>query len=103
MNKFYGFTGDEVTETDKNAVAKSLFFEDTKTSKFFVKVCSHGPESGLFFNPQVHHKETLYKFDNDKGRDRFSYRAVNKEAFDLYVKFLKTGNVSLLRNAQRSV
>jgi len=67
-----------------------------------IRVCSPGPESGLFFNPQTHEKEMLNKIDNYTGRERFFFRPISKESFDLYVKFLQTGNVSLLRNAQRS-
>jgi hypothetical protein len=44
----------------------------------------------------------LNKIDNYTGRERFFFRPTSKESFDLYTKFLQTGNVSLLRNAQRS-
>jgi hypothetical protein len=99
---FFDYKGEEVSPENKNIVAKQLFFEETKTFKYLVRVCSHGPESGLFFNPQTHEKEMLNKIDNYTGRERFFFRPTSKESFDLYTKFLQTGNVSLLRNAQRS-
>lgn len=98
---YYDFNGKEVDSENKSVVAKQLFFDETKTDKYLVRVCSHGPDSGLFFNPQIHEKGGINKIDTQTGREKFFFRPTNKDSFNLYVKFLQTGNISLLRNAQR--
>lgn len=98
----YDYDGKESKEENKNIVAKQLYFDETKTFKYLIRVCAHGPDSGLFFNPQTHDKAMINKIDNYSGRERFFFRSVSKESFQWYVKFLQNGNLSLLRNAQRS-
>lgn len=100
-SEFFNYCGENIAES-LDCVAKSLFFEETKSEKHYIRICSRGTESGLFFNPLVHGKGALHKKDEATGRDRFSFRAVSLASFNLYLQFLKSGNVSFLRNAQRN-
>lgn len=97
----YDFAGKGTTSENKMCVAKKVSYKETNITKFFIKVCTHGMNSGLFFDPNNNYKEELGKFDNQTGRLRFTFKATSKESFDGYVKFLVSKNPSLLSNAQR--
>lgn len=100
INEF-DYNGNLTNENSKYSVAKSTKFLVTNTEKYFIKVCTAGLNSSKFFDPLKDLPEELKRHDVFAGRDRYSYKLVNKECFDYYLNYLKTKNVSLLRNAER--
>jgi hypothetical protein len=97
----FDYNGNEVEKNSKVSVAKNTKFLVTNTEKYFIKVCTAGLNSSKFFDPLKDLTEELKRHDVFAGRDRYSYKLVNKECFDYYLSYLKTKNVSLLRNAER--
>jgi hypothetical protein len=97
----FDYNGNEVEKNSKVSVAKNTKFLVTNTEKYFIKVCTAGLNSSKFFDPLKDLTEELKRHDVFAGRDRYSYKLVNKECFDYYLNYLKTKNVSLLRNAER--
>lgn len=95
------FENKEVSPQDWSCVAKVSTTEPSNLTRFFVRVCTDGPDNGLFYNPLVHPQSDLKRFDAFKGRKRFDFKSVNKESYDLYLDFLQTKNPSLLKNAER--
>jgi len=93
--------GNVLENNSKLSVAKTTKFLVTKTEKYFIKVCTAGLNSSKFFDPLKDLQEELKRHDVFAGRDRYSYKLVNRECFDYYLNYLKTKNVSLLRNAER--
>jgi|APGre2960657404_1045060.scaffolds.fasta_scaffold44472_4 hypothetical protein len=98
----YDGAGSEVDSSSSDCVAKLVSIEKTGVIKHFVRVCRRGIDIGTFFNPQVHAKAELFRFDGSTGRMRYDFTEVSPVAFDTYVAFLKSGNTALLRIAQRN-
>jgi hypothetical protein len=97
----FDYNGDIIEDNSKLSVAKNTKFLVTNTEKHFVKICTAGVNSSKFFDPLKDLTEELKRHDVFAGRDRYSYKLVSKECFDYYLNYLKTKNVSLLRNAER--
>ena len=97
----FDYNGNEVEKNSKISVAKNTKFLVTNTEKYFIKICTAGLNSSKFFDPLKDLPEELKRHDVFAGRDRYSYKLVSKECFDYYLNYLKTKNVSLLRNAER--
>ena len=98
----YDGAGREIDPSSSDCVAKCTVVEKTGVAKHFVRVCRRGIDTGTFYNPQVHPKAELIRFDGHLGRMRYDFAEVSQAAFDNYLAFLKTGNTALLRVAQRS-
>jgi hypothetical protein len=98
----YGQGGEVIDDPAGPAcLAKSVKDAGTMTSRHFVKFSNVGPTAGGMLDPA---EET----DLDRRGDwtpagRFTFRPVTKLAFDLYVRYLKTGNRAYLRQAEREV
>ena len=99
----YDTTGNIINEEEKLSVAKNTKFLVTNTEKFFVKVCTAGVNGSKFFDPLTNLIEELKRHDLYAGRDRYAYKVVSKECFNHYINYLKTKNISYLRNAERSM
>mgnify|MGYP006277999271 CR=1 FL=1 len=99
----YDITGNVISGESKLSVAKHTKFFVTNTEKFFVKVCTAGLNGSKFFDPLTNLIEELKRHDLYAGRDRYSYKVVSKECFNHYLNYLKTKNISYLRNAERSM
>jgi len=98
----YDWSGREIDPSCSDCVARRTVVEKTGVTKHFVRVCRRGIDTGTFYNPQVHPKAELIRSDGHTGRMRYDFTEVSQAAFDNYLSFLKTGNTSLLRVAQRS-
>lgn len=98
----YDGTGKEIDSSSSDCVAKLVTVEKTSVTKRFVRICRRGIDIGTFYNPQVHAKAELVRFDSHTGRMRYDFTEVSQVAFDNYVAFLKSGNTALLRIAQRN-
>ncbi len=74
-------------------------------SEFYIKQATAGPGTGRILNPWgVYFQpgdET--KFEKDKGRKRYEFKRVGEDIFNLYLKFLTSGNERYLLNAERSL
>lgn len=57
---------------------------------------------GKFLNPIGLYDENRHQARR-LGQDLFTYKQVNRKAFEFYVKFLKTKNRAWLQNAEREV
>jgi hypothetical protein len=97
----YDGSGCSVGVESSECVAKCSVIK-TGVAKYFIRVCRRGIDTGTFYNPQVHSKAELVRYDAHTGKMRYHFTEVSQSAFDNYVGFLKTGNVALLRVAQRS-
>lgn len=95
----YDAAGSELAAGEPACVAKSSFNPDTKRTRFWVKAATYGRESGSFFNPCEH---SLGGRGNSRtSRPEFDWRTVTPAAFDMYIKFLRSGNPAHLRQAER--
>lgn len=95
--------GNVIDDGSKLSVAKNSKFLVTDTEKYFVKICTAGVNSSKFFDPLKDLPAELKRHDVYAGRDRYAYKPVSKECFDYYLNYLKTKNVSFLKNAERSM
>lgn len=102
----YNSKGEEIKAEkidDKQVFCKRVCHQSY--AQCFIKAETFGISGGMFLNP------TSMWFDSDRknetisrtGKERFQFKKVSQEAFDLYIKFLKTGNVAYLRNAERMI
>jgi hypothetical protein len=99
----FDIDGNDVKKTSKIPIAKKSQFLITNTEKYFVKVCMLGINSSKMFDPLKDLIDELKRHDVHTGRNRYAYKVVNKECFDLYLSYLKTKNASFLRNAERNI
>jgi hypothetical protein len=95
----FGQSGDEIALTD-DCFARATEDPETGHQRYFVSYCNHGNDSGQMRDPfsQWH---TPNRDIPAIGKKLYSLREVTKEAFDLYLDFLKTGMEAARRNAQR--
>jgi hypothetical protein len=96
-----GVGGEAIDCDDRECVAKTISTARTNITKYYIRRCYRGIDAGLFFNPQNHAKSELSREEGHLGKRRFEFAEVTKQSFDAYVSFLKSGNTSLLRMAQR--
>ncbi len=88
-------------DTDKRTLAKRII-RNNGTIRYSVKLNAQSK----FYNPfSIYGNENEEKsnFLDRVCRNNNKFKEVNKKAFDLYLKFLKTKNHSLLYNAEREV
>lgn len=96
----FAFGGDIVDPKDSLSLAKTSHY-DEKTM-WFVKITTSGGDAGHLANPvSLNHATSDYSKVDRFGRNRYDYKQVTKEVFELYHKFLETRNIAWLRNAER--
>lgn len=95
--------GNETNPENEESLAKKSFDQSLNSEKFWIKICTNGINSGKFFDPSTNMIEELKRFDSHTGRNRYSYKNVNKECFNFYISYLLTKNTSFLRNAERNI
>jgi hypothetical protein len=86
-----------VATTAKACVAKQV------GKACWVKRARTGPESGQFYNPRspMFDDRRANHRSEEVGRDDYEFVKVPQVVFDLYLSFLKTGNVLWFNKAQR--
>lgn len=99
----FDIDGNDIQQTSKIPIAKRSKFLITNTEKYFVKVCTFGINSSKMFDPLKDLIDELKRHDVNTGRNRYAYKVVNKECFEFYMNYLKTKNVSFLKNAERNI
>lgn len=88
-------------ESDKRTLAKKVVRTDGSI-RYSIKL---NAQSKLYnpFSIYGNENEETSNFLDRVCRNNNKFKEVNKKSFDLYVKFLKTKNNSLLFNAEREV
>jgi hypothetical protein len=85
-------------EDDPNALAKIIWINDG-----YPKYMIRRDSNGRLFNPLGMDEGRHNKFLHHAGKDQYEFRSVNRNAFDHYLYFLKTKNLSHLRTAEREI
>ena len=78
-------------------------FAKEEDGKFFVKQAQYGPSRPHLFNKNSlsYNDGDELRFDRSSDKKMFDFIEVSEDVFALYIKYLKTGNESYLRNAER--
>ena len=99
----YGLGGFEIDPNCDDALAKVVTDKKTGRSSYWLKRATSGPDSGNLFNPQspTFNAQAAKRFHSAMNRGQYVYRKASKDSFELYLKFLQTGNPLNLRNAER--
>lgn len=100
----YGTSGAEVESTSAGALAKATTDNETGNARYWLKYATGGPDAGHLYNPQspTFNAGQARRFRPESGRAQYEFRRVTKESFDLYLRFLRTGNLANLRQAERA-
>jgi len=93
-----------IIEVGDESIALVKYIDTNNILTFFVKECNDGKNKGRLFNPW----DTLSMSNeirrlNLVGKPLYTWRKVDKNVHDLYIKFLKTKNQGYLLNAERSL
>jgi hypothetical protein len=80
----------------KAAVAKQI------GSKRYAKRATRGIEAGCLYNPDSAMGDHA-RFHSDRGQDQYEFVEVTTEAFDAYLRFLRSKNPVHLRHAERAI
>ncbi len=90
-----------IEESDKRTLAKKIVRTDG-TFRHSVKL---NAQNKLYnpFSIYGNEKEESSNFLDRVCRNNNKFKEVNQKSFDLYVKFLRTKNNSLLHNAEREI
>lgn len=85
------------------ALAKRTVSESNQI-RYWIKRGMVGAETGFLFNPQspLFDELTVNRFHAALGRGKYEFREVTQEAYELYLRFLRTGNTRDLRHAERA-
>lgn len=99
----YSIDGKECDVNDVYCVAKTTVDTDTGYKKCWAKRATHGHSRGLLFNPQDmnYQAESFRRKWAATGKDFYEWSRIEEDKFGHYVRFLQTGNPSLLRHAER--
>jgi hypothetical protein len=74
-------------------------------TEYFIKQATAGAGTGRVLNPWglYYSAGDEHKFEKEMGRKRYQFKKVNKEIFDMYIKFLETRNERHLLNVERNI
>ena len=99
----YGLGGKEVDVDSSEALAKKSFDPATGVTRYWLKRATAGPDAGRLYNPQspTFNADAAKRVRNDMGRGQYEFRKATAEAFELYLRFLVTGNPTHIRQAER--
>lgn len=101
-----GYTNkaEQVDFDHKDCLAR--YFKDGNTGKvtYYLKYASVGPAAGHLWNPHspdfgVASVAAL----RNMGKEAFEFKKASKAAFDLFLHYLKTGNESYIKQADREI
>lgn len=105
MSTEYYLEYGKVSEVDSNeAYAKKQLIKGRTT--YFIKRATAGPECPHLLNPWgIHFQKGVdnVKWERLLGKHRFEYSVVPEEAFNLYIRFLATGNTLYYRQSERAL
>jgi hypothetical protein len=96
-----GTDGLITTEVNSPAcLAKTVKNIDTNSTRYFVKFSNVGPTSGTMVDPE---ENDLSRRGDWTAKGMFTFRAVNKAAYDFYVRFVQTKNKAYYHQAAREM
>jgi hypothetical protein len=91
---FFGARGVVIDSDSKAALAKESHDPATGRRRYWVKAVKSGPDRGRLYNPQS---------PTFSPRNEYEFREVKADAFDLFMRFLRTGNPLNVRGAERCI
>lgn len=99
---FYDAEGKEHAKLSEELVF-AQHANNANGDSYYVAMVLTGMDAGHFLNTQSmwYNADAKRVVDPNRGASNIQLKKVTQEVFDLYVKFLKTKNVSYLRNAER--
>ena len=110
MKSGYDINGKEMDikhnpEIQENNNCVAYILTDNINQAHFVRVGTLGINNGKLLNPWgiYYNKGDEMRFNSMLGKRLFEFIKVNKDAYDLYVKFLQTKSEGYLNQAQRSI
>lgn len=89
--------------TDQWCVAKRSFDAATGISNYWLKRATAGPDAGCLYNPQSPNFQHWAEPDVNPatGRGRYEWVRASVGAYECYLRFLMSGNLWELRQAER--
>jgi len=86
-----------------NCVAKVATDLESGNSRYWLKRATSGLEAGRLFNPHGpgYTAASAKRFWAETGKNQYEFRKATQESFELYMKFLESGNELHLRQAER--
>lgn len=92
------------TNDEKKCAAKRVA-DKSRQARFFIKWCLDGPDKGHPLNPySIYFKEgDENRMDPRRGRQRYEFKVVTENVFNLYISFLKTKMASYCQAAEREI
>jgi hypothetical protein len=98
----YAMGGQIIDSDEPESLAKVVHVG--KNIQYYVKYATYGGDAGHMVNPNgLNHNKSDFTAIDRYGREKYTYRKVRKEVFDLYKKFLETRNIAWLRQAERVI
>jgi hypothetical protein len=100
----YSMAGNVIDAKSDDCVAKKAYDPATTRTRHWVKRATAGADAGNLFNPHSpdFNPDAVNRVHHAMGRGQYEFRPVTSECFDLYMRFLTTGNVNSLRYAERA-
>jgi len=95
----YVWGGQVVASKDDKALCKVEKYSNL--SNYFIKASTMGSQKGNLYNPNGVNDKGLNAVDVSSRRGYYEYVKVDKDTFDLYMSFIKTGNVAYYNQANR--
>jgi hypothetical protein len=95
----YGLGMAEYDPQDERALAKVVHDEELDRRSYWLKIAVAGPEAGSLHN----HHSPYYVGDarqRQRGTMTYEWKKVTREAYEAYLRFLKTDQLVHLRHAQ---
>lgn len=89
----------EPAENLEQAYAKIIYGNKPREDRYYIKLDMYGH----MYNPVSIYDSKLNKVRNRKHQEQLIFRQVNKKAFDLYMKFLRTKQERYITQAQREM
>ncbi len=99
----YASGGKEVGVEDAACLAKRVTDPATGHERYWLKRATSGAEAGKLYNPHspAFEPERQGRFNERMGRSQYEFAKAGKDAFIIYLRFLVSGNLLHLRQAER--
>ncbi len=93
-----------IDASDKKCYAKKVKIKTSKKDSYNTKYYVSVSRDGFIFDPWGMFSEgTESDYDKNKGRSKWSFKEVNENCFNYYLRFLQSRNSSWLKNANREI
>ena len=110
QNEYYTIVGDgdfidsnnnsRVNDTNTNKILAKKIIRDDGSIRYQIRIAN----AGKLYNPvSIYGQEKVNTFLDRVCRTEHKFRDVNIKAFNLYISFLNSKNLSYLHNAEREL